>query len=216
MPADLPDLDDRTFEQILDELRLRIPRYTPEWTDFNDSDPGITLIELFAWLAETIGYRLNQAPERCLLTFLDVLGISPNRPDRPRTDLTFTVRQGETRPITVPARTVVASNVQTDEGPILFETERGVELMPLRLQSLQVAGRSPRIELHTIEERRVDDELVVAVGLLCLVPPDLVPRALRRVRLLQQVGLVAGEQVELPAHEIAETTATTEAHASSS
>ena len=80
------------------ELLLRIPRYTPEWTDWNESDPGVTLIELFAWLAESIGYRLNQAPERCLLTFLDVLGITPE-PARPAsTDLTFTVRQGETRP----------------------------------------------------------------------------------------------------------------------
>ena len=98
MAADLPDLDDRTFEQIRSELLLRIPRYTPEWTDWNESDPGVTLIELFAWLAESIGYRLNQAPERCLLTFLDVLGIRPE-PARPAsTDLTFTVRQGETRP----------------------------------------------------------------------------------------------------------------------
>ena len=151
MPRDLPDLDDRTFEQIRDELLLRIPRYTPEWTDWNESDPGVTLVELFAWLAESIGYRLNQAPERCLLTFLDVLGIGPD-PARPATtDLTFTVRQGETSPITVPARTVVASRVQTDDGPIVFETEHGLELMPLRLQSLQVAGLSD-FELHTIQD----------------------------------------------------------------
>ena len=151
MAADLPDLDDRTFEQIRSELLLRIPRYTPEWTDWNESDPGVTLIELFAWLAESIGYRLNQAPERCLLTFLDVLGIRPD-PARPAsTDLTFTVRQGETRPITVPARTAVASSVQTEDGPVLFETERGVELLPLRLQSLQVAGLAA-FERHTIED----------------------------------------------------------------
>ncbi|MEO5851910.1 MAG: putative baseplate assembly protein [Nocardioides sp.] len=151
MAADLPDLDDRTFDQIRSELLLRIPRYTPEWTDWNESDPGVTLIELFAWLAESIGYRLNQAPERCLLTFLDVLGIQPDAARAASTDLTFTVRQGETRPITVPAHTVVASSVQTDDGPILFETEQGVELMPLRLQSLQVAGLSS-FELHTIED----------------------------------------------------------------
>jgi hypothetical protein len=149
--ADLPDLDDRTFEQIRSELLLRIPRYTPEWTDWNESDPGVTLIELFAWLAESIGYRLNQAPERCLLTFLDVLGIRPD-PARPAsTDLTFTVRQGETRPITVPAGTAVASSVQTEDGPVRFETERGVELLPLRLQSVQVAGLAA-FERHTIED----------------------------------------------------------------
>jgi predicted phage baseplate assembly protein len=151
VPPELPNLDDRTFEQIKDELLLRIPRYTPEWTDWNESDPGVTLIELFAWLAESIGYRMNKAPERCLLTFLDVLGITPE-PARPATtDLTFTVRQGETDPITVPARTPVASNVQTEDGPIVFETERGLELLPLRLLSVQVAGLSD-VELHTIDD----------------------------------------------------------------
>jgi predicted phage baseplate assembly protein len=154
VPAELPNLDDRTFDQIRSELRLRIPRYTPEWTDWNESDPGITLVELFAWLAESIGYRLNQAPERCLLTFLDVLGIRPT-PARPAsTDLTFTVRQGETRPVPVPARTVVATTVQTDDGPVLFETEQGIELLPMRLLSLQLAGLSD-VQRHDVEEDAV-------------------------------------------------------------
>ena len=48
MPLQAPQLDDRTFEDLLQTARLRIPRYTPEWTDFNDSDPGITLVQLFA------------------------------------------------------------------------------------------------------------------------------------------------------------------------
>jgi hypothetical protein len=28
----------------------------PSWTDFNESDPGITLVELFAFLAELLDY----------------------------------------------------------------------------------------------------------------------------------------------------------------
>ena len=142
MPLDPPDLDDRTYDQIRTELLLRIPRYTPEWTDHNPSDLGITLIELFAWLAETIGYRLNQAPERGVLRYLDVLGIKPAPAGAAEADLTFTVRDGETRPIVVPARTPVASDVRTEDGPIVFETERGLELIPLRLRSIQVGGLS--------------------------------------------------------------------------
>lgn len=150
MPLEPPNLDDRTYDQIRSELLLRIPRYTPEWTDWNESDPGVTLIELFAWLTESIGYRLNKAPERCLLTFLDALGIKPAAARQATTDLTFTVRQGETAPISVPARSAVASDVQTDDGPIVFETERGMELIPLRLQSLQVAGLTD-FDLYPIE-----------------------------------------------------------------
>ena len=142
VPLEPPNLDDRTFDQIKSELLLRIPHYTPEWTDWNESDPGVTLIELFAWLAESIGYRLNQAPERCLLTFLDVLGITPAPAQPGETDLTFTMREGESRAVVVPMHTRVASDVQTEDGPIVFETEAEVELIPLRLQSIQVAGLS--------------------------------------------------------------------------
>ncbi|WP_433830969.1 putative baseplate assembly protein [Actinoplanes sp. CA-015351] len=140
MPIEPPNLDDRTFEQIRDELLLRIPHYTPEWTDWNLSDPGRTLVELFAWLAETIGYRLNQAPDRSLLTFLAVLGINPDSARPASADLTFTVRDGETRPILVPAGSPVSSGASTVDGPIVFETEDSLSLIPLRMRSIQVGG----------------------------------------------------------------------------
>lgn len=73
MPLPLPDLDDRTFADLMDEVRALIPTYDPAWTDHNPSDPGITLIELFAWLAEMLMYRANQVPDRHLITFLRLL-----------------------------------------------------------------------------------------------------------------------------------------------
>ena len=55
MPLPEPNLDDLRFQQdLVDEARTRIIRYCPEWTDYNLSDPGITLIELFAWMSEQI------------------------------------------------------------------------------------------------------------------------------------------------------------------
>ena len=54
-----PILDNRTFEQLRDELVNRIPVYTPEWTDFNESEPGIALLELFAYLGEALLFRFN-------------------------------------------------------------------------------------------------------------------------------------------------------------
>ena len=64
----LPDiqLDDRRFEELFKDAQRRIPRYTPEWTDLNDSDPGITLVQLFAWLAEMLLYRLNRVVMQCV------------------------------------------------------------------------------------------------------------------------------------------------------
>ena len=71
-----PILDDLRFQKdIVDEARRRIVRYCPEWTDYNLSDPGITLIELFAWMTEMITYRLNLVPDKNYIRFMDFLGI---------------------------------------------------------------------------------------------------------------------------------------------
>ena len=140
MSLEPPNLDDRSYDQIRDELLRRIPRYTPEWTDWNESDPGVAMIELFAWLAESIGYRLNQAPDRCLLTFLETLDITPEPAQAARADLTFVPQDKVSTGVLVPAHTPVASDVQTDDGPIVFETERELGLIPFKLVSVRAGG----------------------------------------------------------------------------
>src|SRR6266571_4868955 len=75
MPLVIPTLDDRRYQDLLEEALARIPVHNPEWTNFNKSDPGVTLIEVFAFLAETILYRANQVPERNRRKFLSLLGV---------------------------------------------------------------------------------------------------------------------------------------------
>src|SRR6266850_1656657 len=75
MPLPNPILDDRSYAQLRDELVRRIPTYAPEWTDHNASDPGISLIQLFAYLTEQIGYRLNRIPEKNHVELLKLLGV---------------------------------------------------------------------------------------------------------------------------------------------
>ena len=79
MPLRSPILDDRSYAQLRDELVARIPVYTPEWTDHHPSDPGITLLELFAFLGENLLFRFNQIPDATKLAFLRLLDI-PLRP----------------------------------------------------------------------------------------------------------------------------------------
>ena len=62
MPLPAPELDDRKFQDIVDEAKRLIPRFCPEWTNHNVSDPGVALIELFAWMSEMVLYRVNQVP----------------------------------------------------------------------------------------------------------------------------------------------------------
>jgi len=70
MPLELPNLDDRTYEDLVAEALRLIPNYAPEWTNYNPSDPGITLIEMFAYLTEMLLYRQNRITDDNLRTFL--------------------------------------------------------------------------------------------------------------------------------------------------
>lgn len=78
MPAIVPPrLDDRTWQELRDELVRRIPVHAPDWTDHNPADPGIALLEVFAWLAENLLRRMDRVPDKAQLHFLNLLGVSP-------------------------------------------------------------------------------------------------------------------------------------------
>ncbi len=77
MGLPLPRLDDRRWSDLVDEGRSLLPLYAPGWTDHNLHDPGITLMELFAWVAELDLYRLDRVPAAHVRKFLALLGIVP-------------------------------------------------------------------------------------------------------------------------------------------
>ena len=82
MPLPIPTLDDRTFDQLVDEAKALIPKHFPAWTDHNFSDPGIAFIELFAFLIENAIYQINRVSDRSLEHFASLLGVarSPSEP----------------------------------------------------------------------------------------------------------------------------------------
>lgn len=79
MTLPVPNLDDRSFDQLLAEAQALIPRYLPTWTDHNPSDPGIALIEVFAFLSEIAIYQTNRVPERSLENFAALVGTPRKR-----------------------------------------------------------------------------------------------------------------------------------------
>lgn len=118
-----PNLDDRNFDQIVEEAIRLIPQYCPEWTNYNPSDPGITLVELFAWLTEMMLYRINRIPDRVYLVLLDLIGIRLRPPQPAEAMLTFYLAEGASKPQWVPRGTQVCTE-QADEGEaIIFETK---------------------------------------------------------------------------------------------
>jgi predicted phage baseplate assembly protein len=117
MPIRPPALDDRSFDDLVDDLVRRIPAHTPEWTNPREGDPGHTLIDLFAWLGDTILYRVNLIPERQRLAFLRLLG-SRMRPAIPAKGLMqLSIDDpAATAPADLPIRTTV-------DKPVPFETD---------------------------------------------------------------------------------------------
>lgn len=138
MPLEPPVLDDRTFAQLFEEARSRIPRYAPEWTDHNDSDPGITLLQLNAWLTELTLYRLNQVPERTYVKLLRLLGIQTEPATASTVDVTFTPARNDVASVVVPLGTQVATEGSDDAKPVVFELPRSLVLVGAKLAAVQV------------------------------------------------------------------------------
>ncbi len=126
LPA--PSLDDRRFDDLVDEARRLIPRFCPQWTDHNPSDPGIALLELFAWLTELTIYRLNQVPDRLYVKFLELVGIELYSATPARTLEVFELAAPTTDRILIAAGTQVATEDSVDT-PIVFVTERDLTLV---------------------------------------------------------------------------------------
>lgn len=136
----IPVIDDRRYDDIVAEMRTRIARYTPEWqpvwSDVNDSDPGITLVQLFAWLSEMLLYRMGKVPELNYLKFLELLGVELNPAKPAMAEITFPILESHDQAtVTIRAGTQVAA----DSGgtPVVFETERPLIALTALLDSAQ-------------------------------------------------------------------------------
>jgi predicted phage baseplate assembly protein len=143
VPLETPTIDDRRYADIVAEARNRIARYTPEWqpvwSDVNDSDPGVTLVQLFAWMSDMLLYRMGRVPELNYIKFLQLIGVEL-RPAQPaRAEISFGVEPTLTQPyVIVPARTQVAASAENGAAPAIFETERACFAHRAPLDRVQV------------------------------------------------------------------------------
>ncbi len=114
LPA--PNLDDRRFQELVDEAKRMVQRRCPEWTDHNVSDPGVTLIETFAYMVDQLIYRVNRVPDRMYIKFLDLLGVQMFPPTAANTDVTFWLSAPQAVEVTIPRGTSVATRQDRDRG----------------------------------------------------------------------------------------------------
>ncbi len=127
-----PNLDDRSWQDIVDQAKALIPTYAPNWTDHNPSDLGIALIELFAWMVEGMTYRLNRVPEKNLIEFLNLIGITRDPATPASTHLTYRLAKGE-QPITVPKGHLVATAQSEENEAVIFETDAETRILSSNL-----------------------------------------------------------------------------------
>lgn len=155
MPLNAPKLDTRTFDDLVAEARQRIPRYAPEWTNLNDSDPGMTLVKLNAWLTETILFELNRVPRLNYVKFLDLLQIKPRAARAATTQLLVKLKRldktNDPLTVLVPLGAKVAVDDSDLDREVLFETDYTLVAINAAIGAV-IAPRGGELPLDLVTE----------------------------------------------------------------
>src|SRR5262245_47401181 len=155
MAFETPRLDDRGFGDIVDEARRRIALYAPEWTDHNLSDPGITLVELFAWMTDVVLYRLNRVPDKNFIRFMELIGMRLQEAEPARAPITFWLTLPQAATVTIPNGTEISTTRTENEPAITFSTDGVAEIYVPRLihalTSTGAANETRRFAEHDLD-----------------------------------------------------------------
>ena len=125
MPIAPPVIDDRRFGQLVDETLARARIHTPEWTNFNQSDPGVTLVQLFSFLGENILYRANLTPERSRSKFLQLLRVPLAAAAEAQGIAAINNERGDAKTQTL------ASDLEVSAGAVPFRTQSAMDVLPI-------------------------------------------------------------------------------------
>jgi predicted phage baseplate assembly protein len=148
LPA--PNLDDRRFQQLVDDAKRMVQQRCPEWTDHNVHDPGVTLIETFAFMVDQLVYRLNRVPDRLYLRFLELLGVRLFPPTAAQAEVTFWLSAPTEEPLRVPAATEVSTlRGSASDSVVTFSTLKELEIIPASLFMLVSTIEDNEYEDHT-------------------------------------------------------------------
>lgn len=155
MPLIAPKLDDRRFQDIVDEAKKRIPHYCKEWTDHNVSDPGVTLIELFAWMTDIILYRMNQVPDLHYIKFMEMLGVTLKGPEPARVPITFWLSAPQSTTVTIPSGTEVSSTQTETDRPIIFSSDEDLKVQQPILKKVLSRVKSSSSNKKSLKEQNL-------------------------------------------------------------
>src|SRR3954467_5628449 len=120
MVLPVPNLDDRRFQDLVDDAKRLVQRRCPEWTDHNVSDPGVTLIETFAFMTDQLLFRLNQVPDRMYVKFLEMIGLTRWPATPAKAPVTFWLSAPAEAGVSIPHGTTVAADRTDSEESTIF------------------------------------------------------------------------------------------------
>lgn len=133
MSLSAPNLDDRRFQDLVDDAKRLVALRCPDWSDHNVSDPGVTLIEAFAFMTDELFYRLNRVPDKLYVAFLDLIGISLYPPTPATAEVVLWLAAPRTDTVVVPARTEIGTPRNEQTRSVVFQTTDELQIPPRRL-----------------------------------------------------------------------------------
>jgi hypothetical protein len=147
MPLTSPNLDDRDFKQLMAEATEVIKKLSPQWTDLSPGDPGIVLLEAFAFLTDVMIYRLNRLPDKAYIEFLHLLGVELDPPSAARVQLRFTLSRAQNRTVEIPrhTRVTLSRSGGGGEAPV-FVTARIARIEPGQQDAVVLAHHCEPVE----------------------------------------------------------------------
>ena len=165
MPIKPPNLDDRRYGDIVREARTLIPQYCPEWTNLSDADPGMTLVQLFAWMTEMTIYRLNRVPDKTYVHFLNFIGEERQAAQPSTVPLTFFVRNDNNESVEIPAYTRCSTKQTGGVDAIHFLSSEGLTVHRALLDRMVAVKAGPQPMVREIPFDRDEDlEQVAELG----------------------------------------------------
>jgi uncharacterized phage protein gp47/JayE len=176
MPLEAPNLDDRRFNDLFEELRSLIPRYAPEWTDHNLSDPGITMMQLFSYLGEIVLFRLNRVPDRNYIKFLQLIGVEQKPATPARAEVTFQLVSPAPPTVYIPQGTQIGAQIEmppqsaiatpmlpaAPEEDVVFETDEPMTAIGAELSA--ILSFDGRVFTEYTQANLVPDQFYPAFG----------------------------------------------------
>ncbi len=147
MPIKPPNLDDLRYADLVREARALIPQYCPDWTNLSDSDPGVTLVQLFAWMTEMTIFRLNRVPDKTYVHFLNFIG-EERREARPgQVPVTFALRNESRAVAELPAFTRCSTKQSGGLDALHYLTLQPVSVHSSKLERVVAvkAGERPMV-----------------------------------------------------------------------